>query len=60
MRFTQKFKSQIEDLAAGNNLRAREFRENINRYRKEFKCCFSLADPRVVILSKKVSPNYRC
>ena len=59
MRFEHKFKSQIEDPVAGNDLCARIFGENGSRRWKEFKHCFSLVDPRATAPSKKVSPNYK-
>ena len=50
MRFEYKFKTQIEDPVAGNDLFARVFRENAERYWKEFKYFFSLTDSRAIVL----------
>ena len=51
MWFECKFKTQIEDPVAGNDLCARVFSENAERCWKEFKCCFSLTDPRATVPS---------
>ena len=59
MRFEYKFKTQMEDPVAGNDLCARVFGENAERRWKEFKYCFSLTDPRATVPSKKSQPNYK-
>ena len=59
MHFEHKFKSQMEYPIARNDSCARIFGENGARRWKEFKCCFSLVDPRDTAPSKKVSPNYK-
>ena len=59
MRYEYKFKTQIEDPVAGNDLCARYFRENTECYWKEFNYQFSLTDPRATVPLKKIQPNYK-
>ena len=59
IRFEYKFKTQIEESIAGNDLCTRVFGENTEHHWKDFKYYFSLIDPRAIVPLKKPQSNYK-